>query len=128
SNEQRLLRPGDYARAELHVPLGREGRVFDAELAGKWISPMHPQIVRDEPGNCPVCGMALVPTSQYGYTDKPVEQPKLLTIPRDAVLTAGGESIVYVETEPGRFELRPITVGQFVDNRAVVLEGLKAGD
>jgi len=25
-----------------------------------YVCPMHPQIVRDEPGNCPICGMALV--------------------------------------------------------------------
>ena len=25
----------------------------------KWTCPMHPQIVRDEPGSCPICGMAL---------------------------------------------------------------------
>src|SRR2546425_7607606 len=27
----------------------------------KWTCPMHPQIVRDEPGSCPICGMALEP-------------------------------------------------------------------
>jgi Cu(I)/Ag(I) efflux system membrane fusion protein len=26
-----------------------------------WHCPMHPQIVRDQPGNCPICGMQLVP-------------------------------------------------------------------
>ncbi len=26
-----------------------------------WTCPMHPQIVRDEPGSCPICGMALEP-------------------------------------------------------------------
>jgi len=26
----------------------------------KYTCPMHPQIVRDAPGNCPICGMALV--------------------------------------------------------------------
>jgi P-type Cu+ transporter len=25
----------------------------------QWTCPMHPQIVRDEPGSCQVCGMAL---------------------------------------------------------------------
>lgn len=25
----------------------------------KWVCPMHPQIVRDGPGTCPICGMAL---------------------------------------------------------------------
>jgi Cu+-exporting ATPase len=27
----------------------------------KWTCPMHPEIVRDAPGNCPICGMALEP-------------------------------------------------------------------
>ena len=26
-----------------------------------WTCPMHPQIVRKEPGNCPICGMTLEP-------------------------------------------------------------------
>lgn len=29
-------------------------------LDAKYVCPMHPQIVRDEPGNCPICGMNLV--------------------------------------------------------------------
>jgi Cu+-exporting ATPase len=27
----------------------------------EWVCPMHPEIVRDAPGNCPICGMALEP-------------------------------------------------------------------
>ena len=27
----------------------------------EYTCPMHPQIVRSEPGNCPICGMALEP-------------------------------------------------------------------
>ena len=27
----------------------------------EWVCPMHPQIVRGEPGSCPICGMALEP-------------------------------------------------------------------
>ena len=27
----------------------------------KWTCPMHPKIVRDGPGHCPICGMALEP-------------------------------------------------------------------
>jgi hypothetical protein len=26
--------------------------------------PMHPQIIRDQPGTCPICGMELVPMKQ----------------------------------------------------------------
>jgi Cu+-exporting ATPase len=29
--------------------------------AGRWTCPMHQQIVRDGPGSCPICGMALEP-------------------------------------------------------------------
>jgi hypothetical protein len=32
--------------------------------ATKYTCPMHPQIVRDEPGKCPICGMDLVPLSR----------------------------------------------------------------
>src|ERR1051325_8024818 len=29
--------------------------------AVEWTCPMHPEIVRDQPGSCPICGMALEP-------------------------------------------------------------------
>ena len=29
--------------------------------AGQWTCPMHPEILRDHPGSCPLCGMALEP-------------------------------------------------------------------
>ncbi len=33
-------------------------------LDPKYVCPMHPQIVRDQPGNCPLCGMELVEKQQ----------------------------------------------------------------
>ena len=27
----------------------------------EYTCPMHPEIIRSEPGNCPICGMALEP-------------------------------------------------------------------
>ncbi|MDN4015206.1 heavy metal-binding domain-containing protein, partial [Chryseobacterium gambrini] len=27
----------------------------------KYTCPRHPQVLKDEPGKCPLCGMALVP-------------------------------------------------------------------
>src|SRR5690606_20875429 len=127
-NEDGRLRPGDYATANIFLPIGEQGEVYDADLAGRWISPMHPQIIRDEPGECPICGMDLVPTSQYGYTEKPVAQPESLYVPRSAVLMAGANSVVYVETEPGRFEIRPVTVGPILQDRVVILSGLREGE
>ena len=29
-------------------------------LDPKYVCPMHPQIIRDDPGSCPICGMDLV--------------------------------------------------------------------
>src|SRR5690606_23723888 len=128
ANEPRRLRPGDYAEARITLPIGPQGQIFDADLAGKWISPMHPQIIRDEPGKCPICGMDLVSTSEYGFADKEVPEPVSLYVPRSAVLLAGGNSVVYVETEPGRFELRPVTLGPILRDKIVVLDGLKEGE
>jgi Cu+-exporting ATPase len=45
----------------------------------KWTCPMHPEIVRDEPGSCPICGMALEPMS---VTAEEEENPELRDMTR----------------------------------------------
>jgi Cu(I)/Ag(I) efflux system membrane fusion protein len=122
------LRPGDYATARLTVPAIPTDYVYDPALAGKFLSPMHPQVIRDEPGVCPLCGMDLVATSEFGYATEPIEEQRVVTVPRDAVLLAGDQGVVYVETEPGRFEIRRVTVGPMNDHQAVITEGLAAGE
>ena len=37
-------------------------------LDPKYVCPMHPQIVKDEPGACPICGMDLV---EKAWTPRP---------------------------------------------------------
>lgn len=37
--------------------------------AAQWTCPMHPEILRDAPGDCPICGMALVPVAGNAETD-----------------------------------------------------------
>ncbi|HVY86104.1 MAG TPA: HAD-IC family P-type ATPase, partial [Caulobacterales bacterium] len=37
----------------------------------KWTCPMHPHIVRDGPGACPICGMALEPMTPTAEADNP---------------------------------------------------------
>ena len=121
------LRPGDYATARVTVPAIPMDEVYDPALANKYISPMHPQVIRDEPGTCPLCDMALVPTSQLGFAAKPLPKQQVVTVPRDAVLLAGDNSVIYVETEPGRFEIRRVTVGPMNRKEAVIVEGLVGG-
>ena len=40
-----------------------------AKQGAKYTCPMHPQILRDAPGSCPICGMALVPIAGTGEAD-----------------------------------------------------------
>jgi Cu(I)/Ag(I) efflux system membrane fusion protein len=40
-----------------------------AEGGTEYTCPMHPQIVQNEPGTCPICFMDLVPVSQAGQND-----------------------------------------------------------
>jgi Cu+-exporting ATPase len=47
--------------------------------AGKWTCPMHPEIVRDGPGSCPICGMALEPMVATAGDD---ENPELRDMTR----------------------------------------------
>jgi membrane fusion protein, copper/silver efflux system len=128
TNYDGRLKPGDYATAHIRVPAVPREQVYDPALAGKWISPMHPQIIRDESGQCPICGMDLVPTSELGYAEEPLPEMNVVTVPRSAVLMAGDNSVVYVETQPGVFEIRRVTVGPLTDTEAVILEGVQAGE
>ncbi len=122
------LRPGDYATARITVPAVPGTLVYDPALSGKYISPMHPQVIRDEPGQCPLCGMDLISTVQLGYAAEPQQQQRVVTVPRNAVLLTGDNGVLYVETEPGRFEIRRVHVGPMNDTEAVIVEGLVAGE
>jgi Cu+-exporting ATPase len=43
-----------------------------AAAGAQWTCPMHPEIVRDAPGSCPICGMALEPlTPTAGAEENP---------------------------------------------------------
>lgn len=122
------LRPGDYATARVAVPTAPMDSIYDPALAGKYISPMHPQVIREEPGKCPLCGRDLVPTNQLGYATEPQPEQRVVTVPRDSVLLTGDNGVIYVETEPGRFEIRRVSVGSMNDDVAVIIEGLAAGE
>ncbi len=131
-NPDGLLRVGDYAKASIRVPVTgvneQMAELYDPELAGKWISPRHPHIVKSSPGQCPLCGIDLVPASRFGFCDQPQEANDVLTVPRNAILMAGEHSVVYVETDPGRFEIRRVVLGPGIGEEIAVLKGLAAGE
>ncbi len=131
-NPDGLLRVGDYAKAAIRVPITgvneQMADLYDAELAGKWISPRHPHIVSSSPGQCSLCGIDLVPASRFGFCTHPQETNEVLTIPRNAVLMAGEHSVIYVETDPGRFEIRRVVLGPGIGEEIAILQGVAAGE
>jgi hypothetical protein len=59
---------------------------------------MHPEIVKDEPGTCDICGMPLVRAESLGYvTPDSATQGAPLVIPYSAALVTGTRAIVYVQ-------------------------------
>lgn len=58
-NPDHRLKPAMYASATIHVRLQSDGTPVPTGLEGKFICPMHPEIVTDEAGQCPRCEMNL---------------------------------------------------------------------
>src|SRR5688500_10316339 len=53
---------------DAHAPAAR-ARASTAKPGAQYTCPMHPHIVRDTPGSCPICGMALVRIAGTGEAD-----------------------------------------------------------
>ncbi len=76
----RFIHDGDEDTGELTALAAPEADASDAPGAGTWTCPMHPQVVEDGPGSCPICGMALEPRSAAaGQSD---ENPELRDMTR----------------------------------------------
>jgi len=131
ANKDLLLKPGMFANASVHAKVALNGKVLNANLAGKWISPMHPEIVKDSPGKCDICGMPLVKAEELGFVAPtgPVINP--IQIPVSAVLRTGDRAVVYIrlpeKSEP-IFEGREIVLGPRAGNFFIVKSGLTAGE
>lgn len=130
-NEDGRLKPEMFVRAVVRSQVANQGKVVDESLAGKWISPMHPEIIKDHPGQCDICGMDLVKAEEMGFvppSDATNNAP--LTIPASAPLITGKRAVVYVAltNQPGVFEGREIVLGHRAGEAYVVKEGLEEGE
>ncbi len=126
------LKPDMFVRAIVRSKVNSKGEFSDPELAGKWISPMHPEIIKDEPGVCDVCGMPLVKAETLGFVniEKSDSQPPLI-IPGSAPLITGTRAVVYVKipnTDKPTFEGREIVLGPRLKGHYVVHAGLEEGE
>ncbi|MCC6421850.1 MAG: efflux RND transporter periplasmic adaptor subunit [Phycisphaerales bacterium] len=82
----------------------------------------------------PTCGAAVetLPTAANVpiATTQPSTAPAgaVLSIPRSAVINTGRDMMVYVESDPGVFDLRKVTTGPEAQGYFPVLSGLVEGD
>jgi Cu(I)/Ag(I) efflux system membrane fusion protein len=58
-NPGHALKPGMFVSATIFAALSADGRAAHTGVEGRYSCPMHPQILRDQAGPCPVCGMPL---------------------------------------------------------------------
>ena len=66
----KINEPMDHTQREIPVPVhtgtgerpsyGDDQPAIQQQRSQQYTCPMHPQIIRDEPGNCPLCGMTLI--------------------------------------------------------------------
>jgi Cu(I)/Ag(I) efflux system membrane fusion protein len=130
-NEDGKLKPEMFVKALVKANVAAVGKVMDPGLAGKWICPMHPSVVKDAPGECDICGMALVKTESLGYVSvEPQDSDKPLVIPVTAALITGTRAIVYVEVpnaDKPTYEGREIVLGPRAGDYYIVRNGLEQG-
>lgn len=128
-NADGALRPGMFVRATVRGHVTADGEIIHPEMAGKWISPMHPEIVKDAPGTCDICGMPLVSAESLGLVPGAAARPPLV-IPATAPLVTGKRAVVYVAVpgQEGAYEGRKIELGPRAGDQYVVMSGLDEGD
>jgi len=130
-NQDAKLKPEMFVKAIARANVAAAGKVMDPRLAGKWICPMHPSIIKEEPGKCDICGMSLVKTESLGYVSVELQDSdKPLVIPVTAALITGTRAIVYVEVpnaDKPTYEGREIVLGPRAGNYYIVRNGLEEG-
>lgn len=131
NNASNLLKPGMFVTAHAKANVALNGKVLSADLAGKWISPMHPEIIKDKPGKCDICGMPLIKAEDYGFIAPNESVLNPLLVPTSSVLSTGERAIVYVripdKNEPV-FEGREIVLGPKAGDFFIVKNGLAEGE
>ena len=131
ANPEEKLKPEMFVRAVVRSNIASGGKVMAADMAGKWICPMHPSVVKETVGKCDICQMDLVTTESLGYVkaDLPTQAP--LVIPATAALVTGKRAVVYVqkpETEKPTFQGREIVLGPRAGDYYLVKDGLLEGE
>ncbi|MCH7763685.1 MAG: efflux RND transporter periplasmic adaptor subunit [Candidatus Marinimicrobia bacterium] len=131
SNQDGKLKPNMFVKATVHSQIDAHGHVVNPYMAGKWVGSMHPEIVKDNPGDCDICGMPLVRAEDLGIVHGSQSIEKPLLVPASAVLLTGKRAVVYVQVpnqaEP-LFEGREVQLGARTGDDYIIVSGLKEGE
>lgn len=124
------LKPEMFVNALVYSKVSQAGKVIDPLLAGKWICPMHPSVIKDEAGNCDICGMKLVKAEALGYSTVDEKSNIPLVIPASAPLITGKRAVVYLASKdkPGTYYGQDVVLGPRAGSYYIVEQGLKEGD
>jgi Cu(I)/Ag(I) efflux system membrane fusion protein len=133
-NPDRRLKPAMYASASIQVRMRPDGTPEPTGFEGKYVCPMHTEIVRDNPGNCDICEMPLerVPELKpskakeeahagHDHADARKKESmdiadtapmgQVLAVRSSAVLDTGRRHVAYRLNEDGAYELVDLTLG-----------------
>jgi len=130
-NSDGMLKPQMFVKAIIRSQVAAVGRIMTAEMAGKWICPMHPSIIKTQAGSCDICSMDLVTTESLGYVKADAPQQPPLVIPASAPLITGKRAVVYVKlpnTEKPTYQGREVVLGPRAGDYYLVESGLHEGE
>ena len=130
-NPDGALKPGMFVRAVAKAKVAGAGRVMDTAMTGKWICPMHLEIVKDSAGECDICQMPLETAESLGYVTVDTSGAAPLVIPASAPLVTGKRAVVYVQlpnTEKPTYEGREVVLGPRATDYYIVESGLAEGE
>jgi Cu(I)/Ag(I) efflux system membrane fusion protein len=85
--------------AALVFSVGCSGKSATTVAARKYQCPMHPEIIRDAPGDCPICGMKLVPMEDHSPASAAKATP--------ANVAGGPRKILFYRSPMGTGETSP---------------------
>lgn len=130
-NPDGKLKPEMFVRAVVRSKVAMGGNIMDPDMAGKWICPMHPSVIKQTSGQCDICEMDLVKTETLGYISAKQSEMAPLVIPATAPLITGKRAVVYVRLpDPNKpsFEGREVVLGPRAGDYYIVKEGLAEGE
>ena len=132
-NTDGALKPGLFVNGIVKARIYGEGKVIDTSLKGKYVGPMHPEVIQDTPGECPICEMDLVAAEDLGYITEDSKAPIPLVIPVSAPLLTGKRAVVYIKNSDSSenstiYSYREVTLGPRAGDFYIIESGLNEGE